>query len=195
MIEADESQGRVEQPLYFDSLAAVQRSLSDPPPRAWRSPRRLTRFRGFSFPVLLSVKVLVTKLEKIMTPPVCWQYATDRLITCWHIFPSLFFFLFADSSNFNTIVENTRDGKIVWLFFFAKGLLKSKMFLEISLRWHKSPQLVRKLEWNCSKFTIVAFHLGFFSPWVPKIYIHFCKTRVSLTSSSFLQVQNQFFEI
>lgn len=69
--------------------------------------------RGFlSGSVFCKEKVLVTKLEKIMILPVCWQHAIDRLITCWHIFPSLFFFLFAYSSSFNTIGKK-RDGKIV----------------------------------------------------------------------------------
>lgn len=96
--------------------------------------------------------------------------------------------------------HNSRMGerwKLVWLYFFTNDLLKSRMFLEKSQRWYKSPQLVRKLEGNCSKFTIVLFHMEFFPLWVSNIYIYIHtseKTPVSLCSWPFLQIQGHIFK-
>lgn len=78
--------------------------------------------RGFLSCSYSKEKVLVTKLEKNMALPSCWQHAIDRLIIYWQFFP-FFFLSFAYSSNFNTIVQKRRDGKIV---FLCKWLVKKQ---------------------------------------------------------------------
>lgn len=162
VMETDESRGRSERPLHFGSLAEVQQSPSDPPPEPGGALGGWQGSEGFPFRFcFLQRESAGDQIRKNYDTPRLLATCNRQINNLLAHFSFFIFFLFAYSSSFNTIGEK-RDGKIVWLFFFANGLLKSKMFLEKSQRWYKSPQLVRKLEWNCSKFTILIFHVGFF---------------------------------
>lgn len=197
VMETDESQGKAERHLHFGSLAGVQQSPSDPHPESGGTLGCWQVSQGFPFQFCFlqkgSAGNQIKKWSKKDTPhslATCNRQINNSL-TC---FSFLIFFLSTYSSNFDTIVEWKRDEKIVWLYFFTNYLLKSKMFLEKSQRWCKSPQLVRKLEGSCSKFTIVLFHMGVFSPWVSNIYTHFWQTPVSLSLWSFLQIRGHVFK-
>lgn len=195
VMETDESQGKAGWPLHFGSLAEVQQSPSDPPPEPGGALGGWQGSEGFPFRFcFLQRESAGDQIRKNYDTLHLLATCSRQINNLLAHFSFFIFFLFAYPSNFNTILEKKRDGKTVWLFFFANDLLKSKMFLEKSQRWYKSPQLVRKLEWNYSKFTILVFHVRFFSSWVPKIYIHFCETPGFLTLWSFLQVQSHVFE-
>lgn len=111
--ETDESQGRVEWPLHSGSLAEVQQSPSDPHPESGGALGCWQGSQGFSFRFcFLQKESAGDQIRKNYDTPHLLAKCNRQINNLLAHFSFFIFFLFAHSSNFNTIVEWKRGEKL-----------------------------------------------------------------------------------